>query len=77
MLTIVQWMNKIGAGQHHEQTPDRAGQGVQGPAGSGAPPTIQCGKYPEAPAVCNDQTKFYNYKGKGQFEPAGGLAGPP
>ena len=33
---------------------------------------LQCGKYPEAPAICNDQTKFYTYKGKGQFEPAGG-----
>ena len=26
---------------------------------------IKCGKYPEAPAVCNDHTQFYQWNGTG------------
>ena len=26
-------------------------------------PVLQCGKYPEAPGVCNDFTQFYKYNG--------------
>jgi branched-chain amino acid transport system substrate-binding protein len=40
-------------------------------------PTVDCGKYPEAPAVCNDQTKFYKYNGKGQFQSASEWLQPP
>jgi branched-chain amino acid transport system substrate-binding protein len=71
MLTIFQWMNKIGPDKISEQTIAEQGKAFKGPQAWGAP-TIECGKYPEAPGICNDQTKFYNYKGKGQFEPAGG-----
>jgi branched-chain amino acid transport system substrate-binding protein len=28
---------------------------------------VTCGKYADARAVCNDQAKFYHYRGKGQF----------
>ncbi len=40
-------------------------------------PTVQCGKFADAPAVCNDQTKFYKYLGKGKFEAASGWLAPP
>ena len=26
-------------------------------------PVLDCGKYPEAPGVCNDHTQFYKYNG--------------
>ena len=26
-------------------------------------PVLQCGKYPDAPGVCNDYTQFYKYNG--------------
>jgi len=71
MLTVFQWMNKIGPDNISEQTIQEQAKAFKGPQAWGAP-TIQCGKYPEAPGICNDQTKFYTYKGKGQFEPAGG-----
>ena len=48
----------------------------KGPMALGAP-TIECGKYPDQPAICNDQTKFYKYEGKGKFVPAGGWMRPP
>jgi branched-chain amino acid transport system substrate-binding protein len=38
---------------------------------------VQCGKYPDAPAVCNDQTQFFKYEGKGQFKRSSGFVRPP
>jgi branched-chain amino acid transport system substrate-binding protein len=70
-LTMFQWMNKIGPDNYNEKSFAEAAKAFKGPQAGGAP-VLQCGKYPEAPAICNDQTKFYTYKGKGQFEPAGG-----
>ena len=31
-------------------------------------PVLQCGKYPEAPGVCNDYTQFYKYNGANDVE---------
>jgi branched-chain amino acid transport system substrate-binding protein len=70
-LTIFQWMNKIGADKISPETIAEEAKGFKGPQVWGAP-TLQCGKYPEAPAICNDQAKFYKYEGKGKFSPAGG-----
>ena len=76
IMTTVQWMNKIGA---DSITPDaliEQGRAFKGPLLWG-PPTIECGKYPDMPSVCNDQTKFYNYEGKGKLTVASGWLGPP
>jgi branched-chain amino acid transport system substrate-binding protein len=40
-------------------------------------PVLECGKYPEAPGVCNDYTQFYKYNGGGEWEQAGDFVGPP
>ena len=40
-------------------------------------PVLECGKYPEAPGVCNDYTQFYKYNGDGEWEQAGDFVGPP
>jgi branched-chain amino acid transport system substrate-binding protein len=71
MLTVFQWLNKVGADKLSEQTIAEQAKAFKGPLAFGAP-TIQCGKYPEAPAICNDQEKFYSYEGKGKFTPASG-----
>jgi branched-chain amino acid transport system substrate-binding protein len=71
LLTMFQWLNKIGPDNYNEQAFADAAKAFKGPQAGGAP-TIQCGKYPEAPAICNDQTKFYKYEGNGKFTPAGG-----
>jgi branched-chain amino acid transport system substrate-binding protein len=41
------------------------------------PPDIQCGKYPKAPAVCNDQSQFFKYEGKGKFTKVASWTRPP
>jgi branched-chain amino acid transport system substrate-binding protein len=38
---------------------------------------VQCGEYPDAPAICNDQMKVFKYEGKGAFKPASDWIGPP
>ena len=40
-----------------------------GPVALGAP-ELQCGKYSDAPAVCNDRTQFFTYHGKNDFKKA-------
>ena len=70
-LTIFQWMNKIGPDNISEETIAEQAKAFKGPQAWGAP-QIECGKYPDMPSVCNDQTKFFNYEGKGKFTPAGG-----
>jgi branched-chain amino acid transport system substrate-binding protein len=71
MLTLFQWMNKVGADKLSAQTIAEQAKAFNGPLAFG-PPTVQCGKYSDAPAVCNDQEKFYKYEGKGKFTPASG-----
>jgi branched-chain amino acid transport system substrate-binding protein len=72
MLTIFQWMNKVGSvDEITEESLAEQAKAFKGPQAWGAP-TIECGKYPEAPGICSDQEKFYKYEGKGKFVPAGG-----
>jgi branched-chain amino acid transport system substrate-binding protein len=75
-LTIAQWMNKIGADKITPQAIAAQAKAFKGPMVYGAP-TVTCGKYPEAPAICNDQTKFFKYEGKGEFTPVSGWVRPP
>jgi branched-chain amino acid transport system substrate-binding protein len=76
VLTAAKFLNKLGpthittAGvlkQMHE---------FKGPLVLGSP-AVHCGKYPKAPAVCNDHTQFYRYLGKGAFKKAGDWVPPP
>ncbi|MQA86615.1 MAG: ABC transporter substrate-binding protein [Streptosporangiales bacterium] len=76
ILIIAKLMNEIGG---DKISPEAMGEQLAkftGPLIMGAP-TVQCGKYPDAPAVCNDQTKFYKYNGKGQFQAVSGWLRPP
>ena len=47
-----------------------------GPVALGAP-ELQCEKYSEAPAICNDWTQFFTYSGKNQFDKAAEWLQPP
>jgi branched-chain amino acid transport system substrate-binding protein len=38
---------------------------------------VQCGKYPQSPAVCNDRTQFFTYGGKLAFNKAASWLQPP
>ncbi len=66
ILTIVQWMNAIGADNITPETIAEKAQAFAGPLLMGGP-IIQCGKYPDAPAVCADGDYFFQYEGDGAF----------
>jgi branched-chain amino acid transport system substrate-binding protein len=76
ILTIVQWMNAIGPDELSPESIAAKAKAFKGPLALG-PPTVQCGKYPDAPAICNDQMKVFKYEGKGAFKPASDWIGPP
>jgi branched-chain amino acid transport system substrate-binding protein len=76
ILTIVKWMNTIGPEKLSPESIAEQAKGFKGPLALG-PPTLECGKYPDAPAVCNDQMKVFKYEGKGAFKPVSGWVGPP
>jgi hypothetical protein len=53
-----------------------AAKAFKGPQALGAP-SLSCGKFKSAPAVCNDRAQFFSYAGKGVFtKSAGWLEGP-
>jgi branched-chain amino acid transport system substrate-binding protein len=76
ILTHVKWMNAIGADKITADAIAQQAKAFKGPMAYGAP-TLECGKYKDAPAVCNDQTKFFKYEGAGKFVPASGWVQPP
>jgi branched-chain amino acid transport system substrate-binding protein len=76
VLTMIKFMNEAGADNLTGQAIADKAKAFKGPLVFGAP-EVQCGKYPDAPAVCNDQTQFFDYSGKGQFKNASGFVRPP
>jgi branched-chain amino acid transport system substrate-binding protein len=75
-LTTIKFLNEIGYGNITPQAVLAKAKAFTGPLALGAP-QLQCGKYTDAPAVCNDQTQFFNYAGKGQFTKVSGWLRPP
>jgi branched-chain amino acid transport system substrate-binding protein len=75
VLTYTKIFNAIGADKITAAKVATGLKSFTGPVVMGAP-QVQCGKYPDAPAVCNDQSKFYQYKGKGEFQPLTGWLRP-
>jgi branched-chain amino acid transport system substrate-binding protein len=75
LLATAKIMNETGADASVDEIA-AAFKSFKGPVIMG-PPDIQCGKYPKAPAVCNDQSQFFDYKGKGKFVKVAGWTRPP
>jgi branched-chain amino acid transport system substrate-binding protein len=75
LLATVKLLNETGPDASNEEIAT-AFKEFKGPMIMG-PPGLQCGKYPKAPAVCNDQSQFFDYKGKGKFEKVAGWTRPP
>jgi branched-chain amino acid transport system substrate-binding protein len=77
VLTLAKWLNAAGA---DNLTPDAIVEQMHafnGPLVLGSP-VIKCGKYPEAPGVCNDHTQFYKWNGNGNpMTKAGDWVPPP
>jgi branched-chain amino acid transport system substrate-binding protein len=76
VLTIIKFMNEVGADNLTSQAIAEKAKAFKGPLVFGAP-EVECAKYSDAPAVCNDQTQFFDYSGKGQFKNASGFVRPP
>ncbi|HEY6797291.1 MAG TPA: ABC transporter substrate-binding protein, partial [Kineosporiaceae bacterium] len=76
ILTYAKMFNAIGADRVTPQAVTSQLQQFTGPVVMGAP-EVKCGKYTDAPAVCNDRSKFYTYQGKGAFTPVAGWLEPP
>jgi branched-chain amino acid transport system substrate-binding protein len=69
VLTTAKFLNEVGADNLSTDAIIKAAHEFKGPVALGAP-ELECGKDPKAPAVCNDRTQFFSYKGKHQFEKA-------
>jgi branched-chain amino acid transport system substrate-binding protein len=76
VLTTVRYLNQLGYGK---ATPDKIlakAKAFTGPVALGAP-QLACGKYPSAPAVCNDRAQFFDYHGKHAFVKVASWLQPP
>jgi branched-chain amino acid transport system substrate-binding protein len=76
VLTTVRYLNQLGYGK---ATPDKIlakAKAFTGPVALGAP-QLACGKYPSAPAVCNDRAQFFDYHGKHVFKKVASGLQPP
>jgi branched-chain amino acid transport system substrate-binding protein len=75
-VTLAKWLNEVGADNITTDGIVQQMKAFNGPLALGSP-VIKCGKYPEAPGVCNDYTQFYQYFGKNVFKKAGDWVPPP
>jgi branched-chain amino acid transport system substrate-binding protein len=76
VLTTVKFLNEVGADNLTSDAILAKAKSFTGPIALGAP-ELQCGKYPDAPAVCNDRTQFFTYHGKNDFKKAATWLQPP
>jgi branched-chain amino acid transport system substrate-binding protein len=76
VLTTARFLNQLGYGHITPSAVLAKAKAFTGPVALGAP-SLDCGKYPSAPAVCNDRTQFFLYKGKHVFVKAAGWLQPP
>jgi branched-chain amino acid transport system substrate-binding protein len=77
ILTTVKFLNEVGVSKDTDAQAviDKA-KSFTGPVALGAP-SVQCGKYSDAPAVCNDRAQFFTYAGKNDFKKAAAWLQPP
>jgi branched-chain amino acid transport system substrate-binding protein len=66
ILTTVRFLNELGYGHSTPSAILAKAKAFTGPIALGAP-QLACGKYPSAPAVCNDRAQFFQYHGKHAF----------
>ena len=76
VLTTVKFLNELGPDKLTTQAIIDKAHSFTGPVALGAP-SLQCGKYSDAPAVCNDRAQFFTYSGKNNFKKAAAWLQPP
>jgi branched-chain amino acid transport system substrate-binding protein len=76
ILTVDKLLNQIGYSKISQPAVIAAAKAFKGPQALGAP-SLDCGQFAAAPAVCNDQVQFFDYQGKNQFTKVAGWTKPP
>jgi branched-chain amino acid transport system substrate-binding protein len=76
VLTTIKFLNEVGADSLTTDAILEKARSFTGPVALGAP-ELQCEKYEDAPAICNDRTQFFTYSGKNQFDKAAEWLQPP
>jgi branched-chain amino acid transport system substrate-binding protein len=76
VLTTIKFLNEVGADNLSTDAILETATSFTGPVALGAP-ELQCGKYEDAPAICNDRTQFFTYAGENSFERASEWLQPP
>ncbi|HEY1712597.1 MAG TPA: ABC transporter substrate-binding protein [Solirubrobacteraceae bacterium] len=76
ILTTVRYLNQLGYGKATPTNILAKAKAFTGPVALGAP-SLSCGKYPSAPAVCNDRAQFFDYHGKHVFKKVASWLQPP
>jgi branched-chain amino acid transport system substrate-binding protein len=76
VLTTIKFLNEVGPDKLTSDAILDKARSFTGPVALGAP-ELQCEKYPEAPAICNDRTQFFTYSGKHKFDKAADWLQPP
>ena len=76
VLTTIKFLNELGPDGLTTDAIVEKARSFSGPVVLGAP-ELQCDKYEDAPAVCNDRTQFFTYSGKNQFDKAAEWLQPP
>ncbi|HEX3513143.1 MAG TPA: ABC transporter substrate-binding protein [Trebonia sp.] len=76
LLTIDKLLNQVGYANITQSSVLAAAQAFKGPQALGAP-SLDCGQFSAAPAVCNDQAQFFEYNGKNSFTKVAGWTKPP
>jgi branched-chain amino acid transport system substrate-binding protein len=76
LLTTVRFLNEVGADKITPKAVLARAKAFRGPLALGSP-KLQCGKYKNAPGICNDMFQAFTYQGKFAFKRASGWIGPP
>jgi branched-chain amino acid transport system substrate-binding protein len=76
ILTVDKLLNQVGYANISQSSVIAAAKAFKGPQALGAP-SLECGQFSAAPAVCNDQVQFFEYSGKNQFSKVAGWTKPP
>jgi branched-chain amino acid transport system substrate-binding protein len=76
ILTIDRFMNEIGYASLSPSAILAQAKSFKGPVALGAP-SLDCGMFSSAPAVCNDRTQFFLYSGKNHWTKEAGWLQPP
>ncbi len=75
-MTLAKFLNAVGPDNLAPDAIVEQMKAFEGPLILGSP-VLECGKYPDAPGVCNDYTQFYQFSEADGWTLAGGFVGPP